>query len=197
MARCTSISASDAFGSSARRSRRPAATYDRSVSGPELRIRTSSRSLATDARRLERLFGDGDDLLPLWIAEPYVDLAPGVTAVLEARAGTGWYGYETRPHAIIDAFWLWMAARHGWDGSGLHTSVSPRSGSDSIIFEADHSWPGFFCHHDHCSDRNIRDVIERHENELCPNDGFVLQWPLDRMARRVRALDLPQYRWPY
>jgi cystathionine beta-lyase len=67
--------------------------------------------------------------LPLWIAEPYIDLAPGVKAVLEARAGTGWYGYETRPHEILDTFWEWMAARHGWDGSGLHTSVSPSVGT--------------------------------------------------------------------
>jgi cystathionine beta-lyase len=68
-------------------------------------------------------------LLPLWIAEPYVDLAPEIVAVLEARAGTGWYGYETRPRAAMDAFWAWMTARHGWDGSALRTSVSPSVGT--------------------------------------------------------------------
>lgn len=31
--------------------------------------------------------------------------------------------------------------------------------NDSIVFEADGGWPGFYCHHSHCEGRNIRDVI--------------------------------------
>ncbi len=40
-----------------------------------------------------------------------------------------------------------------------HSSPSPRNGSDTIIFEADGGWPGFFCHHSHCAGRTIRDVM--------------------------------------
>jgi cystathionine beta-lyase len=89
----------------------------------------TSNSLATDSRRLTQLFGDAKGLLPLWIAEPYVDLAPGVVAALQTRSGVAWYGYETRPRTVIDSFWEWMAARHAWDGTGLTTSVSPSVGT--------------------------------------------------------------------
>jgi cystathionine beta-lyase len=86
-------------------------------------------SSAADPASLGRHFGGGDGLLPLWIAEPYVELAPEVTAALEARASSGWYGYETRPRNVFDSFWAWMDARHGWDGSELRTSVSPSVGT--------------------------------------------------------------------
>ncbi len=83
------------------------------------------RRQGSDPATLQRQFGTSDALLPLWIAEPGLDLAPEVTEALQARAGTGWYGYEMRPESIIDAFWVWMATRHRWDGSGLRTLVSP------------------------------------------------------------------------
>ncbi len=84
--------------------------------------RVTDRALATDADRLEALFGRSD-LHPLWIAEPYLDLAPPVRTALIERADRGWYGYESRPGAIQAAFWGWMQRRHGWDGSELHTSA--------------------------------------------------------------------------
>ncbi|WP_295446490.1 hypothetical protein [uncultured Thiodictyon sp.] len=40
-----------------------------------------------------------------------------------------------------------------------HTSASPRSGSDTIVFESDGGWPGFHCSHSHCTGRTIRDVM--------------------------------------
>jgi cystathionine beta-lyase len=83
---------------------------------------------ATDAASLARHFG-GHDVLPLWIAEPYVDLAPAVVQALDARARVGWYGYETRPPSLLAAFWEWMSSRHGWDGSELHAVVSPSVGT--------------------------------------------------------------------
>jgi cystathionine beta-lyase len=52
-----------------------------------------------------------------------------VREVLEARAGSGWYGYETRPAEVIGSFWSWAAKRHGWNGAGLHTEVSPSVGT--------------------------------------------------------------------
>lgn len=92
---------------------------------------------AADSRSLDRLFEDSDGLLPLWIAEPYVDLAPGITAALGARSEEAWYGYEMRPRSVIDSFWGWMAARHGWDGSDLKTSVSPSVGTSiGVLIEA-------------------------------------------------------------
>lgn len=84
---------------------------------------------AIDPESLLRHFDGGDDLLPLWIAEPYLDVAPAITGVLERRAGKGWYGYETRPAQIIEAFWQWTQRRHGWDGSDLQTLVSPSVGT--------------------------------------------------------------------
>ena len=95
---------------------------------PSNGIRTTSKAMATDHASLARHFG-GIDALPLWIAEPYIAPAPQITAVLKARAGDGWFGYETRPEDIVAAFWEWMAARHGWDGSDLHSSVSPSVGT--------------------------------------------------------------------
>ena len=86
------------------------------------------RPLASDPVRLSELFGR-DDLLPLWIAEPYLELAKPVRAAIEARANAGWYGYEARPSSVQEAFWDWMADRHGWSGAGLSTMVSPSVGT--------------------------------------------------------------------
>ena len=86
------------------------------------------RALASDRSRLERLFGE-EELLPLWIAEPYVALAEPVRTAIERRASSGWYGYETRPGSVQAAFWEWMAARHGWDAGELTTIVSPSVGT--------------------------------------------------------------------
>jgi hypothetical protein len=47
----------------------------------------------------------------------------------------------------------------GWcPWQDAHTTEHGRTGA--IIFEADDSWPGFFCHHQHCAGRDIRDVLE-------------------------------------
>ncbi len=92
-------------------------------------MRLTDNAQATDAASLDRHFGDSHGLLPLWIAEPYIEAAPGVATALEARAGAGWFGYETRPAAAIEAFWNWMTARHGWAGSDLETLVSPSVGT--------------------------------------------------------------------
>lgn len=91
--------------------------------------RLTDRALASDSNRLATLFGDPSNLLPLWIAEPYVDLAPPIRSAIEERAKVGWYGYESRPESIIEAFWGWMSARNGWDGSRLLTTVSPSVGT--------------------------------------------------------------------
>jgi len=42
-----------------------------------------------------------------------------------------------------------------------HSTPDNPQGSDSLIFETTgNDWPGYFCHHDHCDGRGIRDVIQ-------------------------------------
>ncbi|MEN8040238.1 MAG: aminotransferase class I/II-fold pyridoxal phosphate-dependent enzyme [Actinomycetota bacterium] len=96
---------------------------------PSIEPNSTGTPQANDPASLARLFGDADDLLPLWIAEPYVDLAPTVKAALTDRATAGWYGYETRPDALLEVFWEWMQSRHGWDGTGLQVTISPSIGT--------------------------------------------------------------------
>lgn len=99
------------------------------------------RALADDPRRLEQLFGR-TDLLPLWIAEPYVELADPIRAALAERAATGWYGYEARPRTVREAFWSWMDRRHGWSGEDVHTIVSPSVGTSIGVLIDQHTEPG-------------------------------------------------------
>ncbi len=96
-------------------------------SGPNIALPSTAQ--AVDAASLGRHFGGGDDLLSLWIAEPYLALAPPVVSALQDRAGLGWYGHETRPESLANGFWAWMQARHGWDRGELHTVVSPSVGT--------------------------------------------------------------------
>jgi len=89
-----------------------------------------------------RHFGTDEDLIPLWIAEPNVDLAPEVVDVLKTRGETGWYGYEMRPSSILDAFESWMTHRHAWDISDLHTLVSPSVGTSIGVLIDELTEPG-------------------------------------------------------
>jgi bifunctional pyridoxal-dependent enzyme with beta-cystathionase and maltose regulon repressor activities len=84
---------------------------------------------ADDRASLERLFGTSDDLLPLWIAEPYLPIATPVVRAMEARAHAGWYGYEIRPEAVNRSFTSWMRHRHGWDLTGAQLLISPSLGT--------------------------------------------------------------------
>ncbi len=91
--------------------------------------RSSGTPQANESSSLQRLFGASDDLLPLWIAEPYVELAPTIVEALEERASAGWYGYETRPESVLSSFWDWTAHRHGWESRSHRTVVSPSIGT--------------------------------------------------------------------
>jgi hypothetical protein len=51
-----------------------------------------------------------------------------------------------------------------WEGE--HSTHGDHA--DTVIFENQGSWPGFFCHHAHCTGRNIRDVM----NALGDADAF-------------------------
>ncbi len=100
------------------------------------------RRQGVDPATLERYFGTREGLLPLWIAEPDVDLAPEVVAALQARAATGWYGYEMRPDTVIEAFWDWAARRHAWDRADLRTLVSPSVGTSIGVLIEQLTSPG-------------------------------------------------------
>lgn len=102
---------------------------------------TTATAIAGDGGRLARHFGRTDGLLPLWIAEPYLPLAPGVVEALTGRADVGWYGYETRGRAIA-SFWGWMERRHGWDGAHLQTTVSPSVGTSIAVLMEHLTAPG-------------------------------------------------------
>lgn len=85
--------------------------------------------MGPDPDRLQPLFGAGGDLLPLWVAEPYLPIAPPIVEALRDRAATPWYGYEQRSERLASAFWAWTEERHGWGGDGLVASVSPSVGT--------------------------------------------------------------------
>lgn len=87
--------------------------------------RTPGVAFATDPDVLERVFGTREPLVPLWVAEPSVPLAPAVVEAATRRAATGWYGYEARPDALDASFVAWHRDRHGWDVAPLLRQVSP------------------------------------------------------------------------
>ncbi len=102
---------------------------------------SGDRSQGSEASTLLRHFGSSD-VIPLWIAEPEIDLAPSVVAAMVTRATTGWYGYETRPETITDAFGEWTIARHGWNCDGLRTIVSPSVGTSIGVLIDELTAPG-------------------------------------------------------
>ena len=97
---------------------------------------------AIDDASLRRHFGGGQDLLSLWIAEPYIEVAPPVANAMERRAGMAWFGYETRPDALGDSFWAWMTTRHGWLRGDLRTLVSPSVGTSVGVLIEQVTQPG-------------------------------------------------------
>jgi cystathionine beta-lyase len=103
---------------------------------------SSDRRQGTDVATLNRHFGTSESVLPMWIAEPSIELASGVSDALRARAESGWYGYEPRPESIVGSFWDWMSARHGWDGSGLRTLISPSVGTSIGVLIEELTRPG-------------------------------------------------------
>ena len=98
---------------------------------------TAPNASSTDPESLSRLFGFEDDLLPLWIAEPYLPLADEIRAGLEDRAAAGWYGYERRSRHASEMFQSWMDTRHGWNSSEATMLVSPSVGTSiGLLIEA-------------------------------------------------------------
>lgn len=98
-----------------------------------------SRSLSlgtpfsSDPGALQRFFGRTEGLLPLWLAEPYIPLAPSVIQAVQDRAAEAWLGYESRPADVLDAFWSWMSRRHHGVKDGLRAMASPSVGTSIAV----------------------------------------------------------------
>ena len=43
--------------------------------------------------------------------------------------------------------------------SAEHSIESPEGGTDTVVWEATIAWPNFFCSHNHCAGRSVRDVF--------------------------------------
>jgi cystathionine beta-lyase len=92
---------------------------------------------ATDPATLERVLGASGDVLPLWVAEPALPLAPAVVEATTRRAAAGWYGYESRPASLDEAVVAWHRQRHGWDLAPLLRQVSPSVATSlGVLLEA-------------------------------------------------------------
>ena len=146
----------------------------------------AGQAQANDRASLERLFGTSDDILPLWIAEPYLPLAPPLVDTLETRAAAGWYGYEIRPADVNRSFTSWMQHRHGWDLGEAELLTSPSLGTsigvaldlltergDGIILQ-----PPVFTDFKPLVTRSHRKVVR---NSLVLDDG-VYRMDLDGLA---------------
>lgn len=57
---------------------------------------------------------DGDDVLPMWVADMDFRTAPAVTAALARRVEHGIFGYTRVPDAYYEAVAGWFSRRHGW-----------------------------------------------------------------------------------
>ncbi len=99
------------------------------VDGPRLPVTELGSAFATSEAAHTRFFPDGSNLLPLWLAEPYLPLWSGVVKAVQARAAEGWYGYEERPADLAEAFRDWTMERYGWNTDGLAMLVSPSIGT--------------------------------------------------------------------
>ena len=57
---------------------------------------------------------DGDDVLPLWVADMDFKAAPCIQRALQKRVEHGVFGYERVPEAYYKAVQQWFQKRHGW-----------------------------------------------------------------------------------
>ena len=105
-------------------------------------VQPTANSFANDPLSLGRFFDQQDDMLSLWVAEPYIELAPEVAAALRERAKVAWYGYESRPESALEAFWDWMGRRHTWSNDGLLTTISPGIGTSIGVLINQHTSAG-------------------------------------------------------
>ena len=65
---------------------------------------------------LRKRFGvEGEDFLPMWVADTEFRAPEPVIEALARRARHGLFGYSVAPPAYFDAIRGWMRRRHGWE----------------------------------------------------------------------------------
>lgn len=65
---------------------------------------------------MREYFGvEGDDVLPMWVADMDFPAPDAVIDALVRRARHGIFGYPVAPPAYFSAMHDWMRRRHGWD----------------------------------------------------------------------------------
>ena len=57
---------------------------------------------------------EGDDVLPLWVADMDFRAAPAIRQAVERRAAHGVFGYTKVGESYYDAVISWFRRRHGW-----------------------------------------------------------------------------------
>jgi len=76
--------------------------------------RRATGSLKWDG--MGKRFGvEGDDLLPMWVADMEFPAPAAVIEALVRRARHGIFGYSVAPAAYFEAVHGWMLRRHAWD----------------------------------------------------------------------------------
>ncbi|OGB95423.1 MAG: cystathionine beta-lyase [candidate division NC10 bacterium RBG_16_65_8] len=76
--------------------------------------RRGTGSLKWDGMR-KRFGVEGDDLLPMWVADMEFRPPEAVVEALVRRANQGLFGYAVPPPAYFAAIGEWMRRRHGWE----------------------------------------------------------------------------------
>lgn len=57
---------------------------------------------------------NGEDMLPMWVADMDFETCPSVKAAIEKRAAHGIYGYTTDDEGWFEAYSSWWTKRHGF-----------------------------------------------------------------------------------
>lgn len=57
---------------------------------------------------------DGDDVIPMWVADMDFQAAPAIRKALAERVAHGVFGYELVPESYYQAIVSWFKRRHDW-----------------------------------------------------------------------------------
>lgn len=58
---------------------------------------------------------EGEDMIPLWVADMDFRTAPCIVEALQKRVAEGIFGYVKVPESYYKALQGWFSVRHGWD----------------------------------------------------------------------------------
>ncbi len=58
---------------------------------------------------------EGDDVIPMWVADMDYAAAPQIRRVLATEAERGYYGYFGNPAPVTEAVTGWLSRVHGWE----------------------------------------------------------------------------------